>query len=234
MCFLANHPKIGLCVVNNNEYLSLEEALSVDAKTTNQLLEEGDIHSDVVFIGDKCYSGTPECKFWIDTPTQYPSAEEISEITHACADNGATLVKRSFGNYEFVCYAEELINKLDNDIKKNHANWKIVRPKIPKPVDAVLHTDDILTAVTGDDLEQESCAAMQDDAIPEQCRGESWAFGIDTYLRIGDVTDDGFCIENNWEPRGDYWIFDCIPRNKRLIHSDTLGYSKEFSIELCG
>jgi hypothetical protein len=29
-------------------------------------------------------------------------------------------------------------------------------------------------------------------------------------------------------------IFDSIPRRKRLIHSDVLGYNKEFSIEICG
>lgn len=234
MSFLANHPKLGLCVVSDSRYLSLEEALFVNAKKTNELLEEGDIHTDVAFIGDKCYSGTPECKFWIDTPIQYPSTEEVSEVTRVCMNNGATLVKRSFGNYEFVSYAEELIDKLDKELKESHPNWKVVRPAMPKPTDAVLSTDEIQAAVISVDIEQESNTPMQTDIIPEQCRGESWSFSVNTSLYLDDVTDDGYCIENNWEPRGDYWIFDCISRGKRLIHSDTLGYNKEFSIELCG
>lgn len=69
--------------------------------------------------------------------------------------------------------------------------------------------------------------------VPAECRGEAWAF-TDESVCLSDVTDDGYCIENNWEDRGLYWIVDCVPRGVRLVHSDTLEYNREFKIEQCG
>lgn len=87
------------------------------------------------------------------------------------------------------------------------------------PVKKVIHMD-----TTGPDLSI---------LVPEECRGESWAF-TDESICLADVSDDGYCIENNWEDRGLYWIVDCVPRGMRMIHSDSLGYNHEFKIEQCG
>ena len=225
MSYLANHPKLGLCVVTGDRYINLSDALIKDPVNTNKLLEVGDINTEVSFVADRCYSGERLYKFWIDTPTQYPSEEQIDEVVSICSDFGARLVKRNFGNYEFVTYSAELV-------KDRYPRWPLVRPKRLKPEDAVLTAKEIETSVITEYPEEVTMLTMA-DLVPEICKGESWAFSEKKSICLDNVSDDGYCIENNWEPRGDYWIFDSLPRGKRLIHSDILGYNKEFLIDLC-
>lgn len=232
MSFLANHPKLGLCVVTGDKFINLSDALVEDPVSTNKLLEMGDINTEVSFVADRCYSGERLCKFWIDTPTQYPSEEQIGELVSICSDFGARLVKRNFGNYEFMTYSMELIDDLDNTLKEKYPRWSLVRPKRLKPEDAVLTAKEIETSVITEYPEEVTMLTMA-DLVPEICKGESWAFSEKKSICLDNVSDDGYCIENNWEPRGDYWIFDSLPRGKRLIHSDILGYNKEFLIDLC-
>lgn len=234
MSYLANHPTLGLCVIDGNTYTSLGDALVVNRNEVNKLLEVGDIHSDVIFVGERCYSGEPSCKFWVNTPTLYPTPEEVGEVTSICADFGAKLMKRSFGNYEFMTYTEELIDNLDNVLEDRHHNWEVVKAKRPTPVEAVLSVPEIQQSIVEDIPEESVSMLTLSDLVPSECRGETWAFSDSLNVVLDDITDDGYCIENNWEPRGDYWIFDSIPRRKRLIHSDVLSYNKEFSIEICG
>lgn len=65
--------------------------------------------------------------------------------------------------------------------------------------------------------------------MPEICEGETWATTEDKILP-SQVGDDSYCIENNWEQRGVYWIIDSLPRNKRIIHSDTMKFNEEYDI----
>lgn len=65
--------------------------------------------------------------------------------------------------------------------------------------------------------------------MPEICEGETWATTEDKILP-SQVDDDSYCIENNWEQRGVYWIIDSLPRNKRIVHSDTMKFNEEYDI----
>lgn len=65
--------------------------------------------------------------------------------------------------------------------------------------------------------------------MPEICEGETWATTEDKILP-SQVGDDSYCIENNWEQRGVYWIIDSLPRNKRIVHSDTMKFNEEYDI----
>lgn len=65
--------------------------------------------------------------------------------------------------------------------------------------------------------------------IPKRCTGETWATTEDQIL-LSQVRDDSYCIENNWEQRGDYWIIDCLSRNKRIVHSDSMKFNEEYDI----
>ena len=78
----------------------------------------------------------------------------------------------------------------------------------------------------------EVVASFIEVPVPEECRGESCAFTSEE-VDLQCVQGDGYCIENNWELRGDYWIIDCLPKNTRLIHSDAKSYNKEFEISQC-
>lgn len=70
---------------------------------------------------------------------------------------------------------------------------------------------------------------QKERVLPRECQGETWAITEET-VAPSRVPDDCYCIEHNWEQRGDYWIVDCISRNKRLVHSDTLGVNEEYDI----
>lgn len=68
--------------------------------------------------------------------------------------------------------------------------------------------------------------------VPVPCKGETWAQTWEN-VHKEDVTDDSYCIENNWDKREDFWIIDCCSRGKRLIHSDKRNYNHEFNISDC-
>lgn len=80
---------------------------------------------------------------------------------------------------------------------------------------------------------EETMELQKEIDVPEECKGETWA-STTANIAIADISDNSLCIEGNWEDRGCYWIIDCIPRNVRLIHSDSLQYNKEFSLTDCG
>ena len=68
--------------------------------------------------------------------------------------------------------------------------------------------------------------------IPQECLGESYAF-TEAYISANDNITDAFCIEDNWERRGAYWIVDVIPSGHRIIHSDKNQYTHEVPISDC-
>jgi hypothetical protein len=68
--------------------------------------------------------------------------------------------------------------------------------------------------------------------IPPDCLGECVAF-TDDYIRIEEVPDDAYCIEHNWEKRGDYWIIDVTRRHMRYVHSDKHVFNHEFNLGDC-
>ena len=63
--------------------------------------------------------------------------------------------------------------------------------------------------------------------LPELLRGETWAKTMDLVFPE-DVVDDAYCIENNWESRGDYYIIDVVSQGFRLVHSDKLGINERY------
>lgn len=79
---------------------------------------------------------------------------------------------------------------------------------------------------------EKQIAPLTSMMIPEECRGETFAFTED-YVRAKDISDDAQCIEDNWEKRGAYWIIDVLQTGQRIIHSDKNKYSHEFPIRDC-
>lgn len=79
---------------------------------------------------------------------------------------------------------------------------------------------------------EKQIAPLTSMMIPEECRGETFAFTED-YIRANAVTDDAQCIEDNWEKRGAYWIIDVLQTGQRIIHSDKNKYSHEFPTRDC-
>ena len=233
MSYLANHPRLGLCVVSGTKYCTLEEALNKSPIETNKLLDEGDIKSDAVFVGSDCYRCERDYKFWVDVCTKYPNKQMMDELETLCSERGIAIAKQSFGNYEMLSYTVEAIADLDEVLKKKHPEWSVTYPKRPEPREATLVVQEVQKAVV-DEYPEDTAQLKMSDLVPSECRGESWAFSDICLVYPHNVTSDAYCIENNWEPRGDYWIFDSPARGKRLIHSDILGYNKEFSIDICG
>lgn len=68
--------------------------------------------------------------------------------------------------------------------------------------------------------------------VPADCKGETFAFTYD-YVKVEDVNGTAYCIENNFERRGDYWILDVIQRGMRIIYSEKNQYKHEFRIDDC-
>ncbi len=68
--------------------------------------------------------------------------------------------------------------------------------------------------------------------VPADCKGETFAFTYD-YIKVEDVNGTAYCIENNFERRGDYWILDVIQRGMRIIYSEKNQYKHEFRIDDC-
>lgn len=123
----------------------------------------------------------------------------------------------------------------------------------PVPEQAVLDVNGIQEAVIGPDITEETPPSMSleeaeafvdtpviegkqetsvEFVLPEECKGETWA---QTWKRCrpSDVTSDAFCIEKNWEKRGDYYIIDCVMSGMRLIHSDKHSINVELSAKVC-
>lgn len=232
MSYLANHPKLGLCIVTGTKYLTLEEALNKSPVETSKLLDEGDIKSDAVFVGNDCYRCERDYKFWVDVRAKYPNKQTMDDLETLCSEYGLAIAKQSFGNYEMLSYTVEAIADLEKVLKKKHPEWSVTYPKRPELKEADLVVEEVQNAVV-DEYPEDTAQLKMSDLVPLECRGESWAFSETESIYLDVVSDDGYCIENNWESRGDYWIFDTLPRGKRLIHSDILGYNKEFSIDLC-
>lgn len=68
--------------------------------------------------------------------------------------------------------------------------------------------------------------------VPADCKGETFAFTYD-YVKVEDINGTAYCIENNFERRGDYWILDVIQRGMRIIYSEKNQYKHEFRIDDC-
>lgn len=81
-----------------------------------------------------------------------------------------------------------------------------------------------------DDSEQE--ITVKDGTVPDECKGEIWAQTW-KHCRPEQVVNDAYCIEHNWEKRGDYYIIDCVMTGNRLIHSDKVGVNFATSAKEC-
>lgn len=120
----------------------------------------------------------------------------------------------------------------------------------PTPEQAILDEQAIKEVVITPEVEYETMSLEEAEAfvdepvteqeqteqeefiLPEECKGETWA---QTWKRCrpADVVSDAFCIEKNWEKRGDYYIIDCVMSGMRLIHSDKQGVNIEISAKVC-
>lgn len=141
--------------------------------------------------------------------------------------------------------AEPEVTEVDEDPEEEQSANAAIEEE-PEVVD---HDDDTPAAVEEEDdpnrfvppvvrpipenmtLEKQ-IAPLTSMMIPEECRGETFAFTED-YMRAKDITDDAQCIEDNWEKRGAYWIIDVLQTGQRIIHSDKNKYSHEFPIRDC-
>lgn len=117
----------------------------------------------------------------------------------------------------------------------------------PTPKDAVLDEEAIKAAVITpeldfsdlphpkpeDDIEpvvQET--VVESGIVPEECKGETWAQTW-KHCRPEQVVSDVYCIEHNWEKRGDYYVIDCVMTGNRLIHSDKHGVNFAVPAKSC-
>lgn len=123
-------------------------------------------------------------------------------------------------------------------VEVEHAEEPVLVEEEPAPVDEEPAEDPnrfvppVVRLIPEKMTLEKQIAPLTSMMIPEECRGETFAFTED-YVRAKDVTDDAQCIEDNWEKRGAYWIIDVLQTGQRIIHSDKNKYSHEFPTRDC-
>lgn len=177
----------------------------------------------------KSSSTEPEEMATLPTPSEAVLDEKaIMESDGFDMDSMMEMVSNSFEDE----VEEDSVNEEEAAVEDNAEECEVkVEEEIVGEVDNLYSEEPHRETVVGRTIDA-MLAPYTRTVVPVDCRGETYAFTYN-YTTLDEVTDVAFCIENNFERRGDYWILDVIQRGMRIIFSEKNQYKHEFRIDDC-
>lgn len=133
----------------------------------------------------------------------------------------------ALGNPDVVVEEEDEVE--EDEVEEEEANTAVDVEIVD--VDELDNEEPYRETVLDNNLDR-TLAPYTKTIVPADCKGETFAFTYD-YVKVEDVNGTAYCIENNFERRGDYWILDVIQRGMRIIYSEKNQYKHEFRINDC-
>lgn len=234
-----------MCIVIDSRVYSYAKAFSLYQEKASEIASSGVFHEGGIFVGDYyCEDNFIPAKVYIGY--DYPVDTVVKDAENIFTQYAATYTYKGFGIFDVKYYIESLMNELKIWAKDKRPVWEFRDIVKEEPKVVVEKPEIVETSAEGDAVKDSNNEVIQEEStvdelktdqseidlsslVPLSCRGETWAT-TEHEVFIHDYACDVDCIEDNWEQRGDYYILDCLPRNKRLIVSEKKNYYNEFTL----